>query len=133
MPDDIIPFGPDVQIVRLEPEEPGETWTIEKGKSFAYRLVDAQGRERGRYKDADTMASHFVFALQRCERLSRVAAKLAELAEAYEQWEADLILSEEAWDGGIRPLPILTYELWDRLLEIQGMRNAALAAWKESQ
>lgn len=52
---------------------PAETWTIEKGKSFAYRFVDAQGRERGRYKDADAMATHFVFALQRIERMEKGA------------------------------------------------------------
>lgn len=47
---------------------------------------------------------------------------------AYEAWEADLLMSDEAWAGGMRDLPSLTQSLWDRLMEIQSMRNLALAA-----
>jgi hypothetical protein len=50
------------------------------------------------------------------------------IVEAYEQWEADLLQSQEAWSGGLAPLPTLTEELFDRLLEIQAMRNAAIAS-----
>jgi hypothetical protein len=57
-------------------------------------------------------------------RLIAAAPDLVDLVEAYEAWEGDLILSDEAWDGGMAPLPRLTQELWDRLLEIQAMRNA---------
>ena len=53
---------------------------------------------------------------------------LIALALAYEQWEADLILCDECWHGLGRPSePQLTTELWDRLLEIQTMRNKAIA------
>jgi hypothetical protein len=50
--------------------------------------------------------------------------------EAYEKWEADLIGSNEAWYTREREpleLPRFTQALWDRLLEIQAMRNAALS------
>jgi hypothetical protein len=54
--------------------------------------------------------------------------QMAAVLKAYERWEADLILSDEAWDGGAADLPTLTWALWDRLLEIQAMRNDALKA-----
>lgn len=53
-------------------------------------------------------------------------ARLVELARAYEKWEADLIMSNEAWQT-IGGLPKLTPPLWSRLLEIQTMRNSTLA------
>jgi len=53
--------------------------------------------------------------------------KAVEVLKAYEEWEADLILCREAWDGGSGGLPILTESLWDRLLGIQEMRNVVLA------
>ncbi len=43
----------------------------------------------------------------------------------YEQWEADLLLDSNAWRG-IDGLPHITQSLWDRLLELQALRNAAL-------
>jgi hypothetical protein len=49
--------------------------------------------------------------------------------EAYEQWEADLIMDNDAWYDECREprsRPIIPQPLWDRLIEIQGMRNAAL-------
>lgn len=60
------------------------------------------------------------------------APTLLEVAKAYEQWEADLIGDPVAWGGafpgGFRDLPTFTEPLWDRLMEIQTMRNAAIAA-----
>lgn len=55
-------------------------------------------------------------------RLARAEA----VAKAYEQWEADLIMSDEAWKGGMAELPTLTYPLYDRMMEIQAMRNDVL-------
>ena len=40
----------------------------------------------------------------------------------YEAWEADVILNADWSDA----LPKLTQEQWDRLIEIQTARNAAL-------
>ena len=57
-----------------------------------------------------------------------VNAELLAVAKAYEQWEADLIMSDEAWNGNSAMLPTITQELWDRLIEIQTMRNRAVAA-----
>ena len=41
---------------------------------------------------------------------------------AYEQWEAALIMDDNSWRNG---LPMLTQAQYDRLIELQGMRNAA--------
>ncbi len=62
------------------------------------------------------------------EEAATVRDQLLAVARGYEQWEADMILCDEAWRGGMAPLPTLTQPLWDRLLELQAMRNAALAA-----
>lgn len=59
-------------------------------------------------------------------RLFAAAPDLFALAKAYERWEADVLLSEEAWQGNTAPLPTLTQPLWDRLIELQTMRNAAV-------
>lgn len=59
-------------------------------------------------------------------RLISAAPQMAEVLKAYEKWEADVILCDEAWGGGMEPLPTIPQHLWDRLVEIQGMRNAAL-------
>ena len=60
------------------------------------------------------------------------APKPIDVLRAYEAWEADLLLSAEAWGGGfpggMRDLPTFTEPLWDRFMEIQAMRNAAIAA-----
>jgi len=54
-----------------------------------------------------------------------------EVLKEYEKWEAELLLSNEAWDGGFEsPLPRLTEILFDRLLEIQTLRNKVLYEWK---
>lgn len=52
------------------------------------------------------------------------APELLAVAKAYERWEADLILCDVAWVGST---PRITQQLWDRFLEIQAMRNKAIA------
>ena len=55
--------------------------------------------------------------------------ELLEVIKAYERWEADLILDDEAWAGPYgeeRELPTIPQHLWDRLIEIQAQRNAAI-------
>jgi len=50
-----------------------------------------------------------------------------DVLKGYEKWEAELLLDNEAWDGGFeRPLPRLTEKLFDRLLELQTLRNKIL-------
>ena len=54
---------------------------------------------------------------------------MVSVLRAYEQWEADVILCGECWaPNGMAETPRLTQALWNRLIEIQAMRNAALAA-----
>ena len=63
-------------------------------------------------------------------------ADLAAVLREYEQWEADLIMDSEAWrhaDGEPRDLPWIPQHLWDRLIEIQERRNAALAALPKAE
>lgn len=55
-----------------------------------------------------------------------VLEKLAAFAVAHERWEADLILSDEAWDGGMAEFPRLTAELYDSFMQVQALRNEAL-------
>jgi hypothetical protein len=51
--------------------------------------------------------------------------KALEVLVMYEQWEADVIMCDQAWntqDG----LPHMTQELWDSFLNVQEARNKAL-------
>lgn len=64
-----------------------------------------------------------------CARAEEAEA-LADALRDYERWEADVILDGECWaPDGEAPLPRLTQELWDRLIVLQGKRNAALARY----
>lgn len=50
-----------------------------------------------------------------------------DVLRAYETWEGELILSDKAWaPNGMATLPRIPQALWDRLIEIQGMRNKIL-------
>jgi hypothetical protein len=51
--------------------------------------------------------------------------QLRRVVEAYEQWEADLILENKCWTG---QNVCLTDGLYERMIEIQAMRNVALHA-----
>jgi hypothetical protein len=57
--------------------------------------------------------------------LFTAAPDMLAVLDAYEGWEADLLMDDEAWRDA--ETPRLTQKLWDRLLEIQAMRNAAVA------
>lgn len=59
-------------------------------------------------------------------RLIAAAPALLAVAKAYEEWEAAMIMCQKAWAGGMAEFPTLTAELWDRLMAIQAMRNAAI-------
>ena len=59
-------------------------------------------------------------------RLIAASPDLLAVAKAYEAWEAEVVFDANWADG----LPKLTQPLFDRLLEIQAMRNAALAKVK---
>jgi len=81
-----------------------------------------------------THGSARIRGCSRCEAHTKLSAlgrncilPLMEVADGYEQWEAAMLESQEAWAYGRRALPLLTQELWDMLLALQGQRNAALA------
>lgn len=57
-------------------------------------------------------------------RLIAAAPEMQEVLEGYEKWEADLILTNKVWVGGN---PVIIDELYDKMIELQTMRNAALA------
>lgn len=46
------------------------------------------------------------------------------LLKKYEEWEADVILTDECWDD--HATPRLTQKQWDKLLELQTERNRLL-------
>lgn len=53
--------------------------------------------------------------------------KAKHFIEAFTQWEANLIMSKEAWRGN-DGLPVFTQELYDEWLNIQKLRNEAQEA-----
>jgi hypothetical protein len=55
--------------------------------------------------------------------LCEIAKRLQEVAKGYEAWEADIVLDGD-WTMAT---PFLTSGQFDRMLELQRMRNAALA------
>jgi hypothetical protein len=89
---------------------------------------DYQGSFNGDHKAADALDA---IGLANA-RLIAASPDLLALAKAYEQWEADLIVCHEAWEGG-RALPEFTQSLWDRLLELQTMRNLAVKKATKSE
>lgn len=60
-------------------------------------------------------------------------AELLAVLKAYERWEADIIESNEAWGppDEMREFPHFTENLWDRMLELQEMRNTAISKAEE--
>jgi len=55
-------------------------------------------------------------------------AVMRAFAKAHEKWEANLINSNEAWaPDGMAEFPRLTAPLYDEFMEVQRLRNAALA------
>ncbi len=69
--------------------------------------------------------------IERLRALLERDAPMREALLAYRQWEADLIEDDNAWERRPDGLPSFTDELWDRLLDIQAMREAALAQKEE--
>lgn len=59
-------------------------------------------------------------------KLAQALDLFVKFAEAHEKWEAALILSDEAWDGGMAALPTFTHDLYDEFMEVQRLRNTAL-------
>ena len=60
--------------------------------------------------------------------LADLAAQQHTLLEGYEDWEARLI---ETWGNG--PDPVLSQELQDGLIELQGKRTATMKATEDFQ
>lgn len=69
---------------------------------------------------------------QRPYRIIDYTKELFDLAIGYQQWEADLILSDQAWGGGMESLPTLTQELYDGLVELQRRRNTIITKYRAS-
>ncbi len=98
---------------------------LQRFKSYVHARLDTAG------VSADPESPHKAQGCRIGGRLDELIGERDELravAKAYERWEADLLLCHEAWDG--RDLPHFTQSLWDRLVEIQTMRNAAVAKAK---
>ena len=83
--------------------------------------------EDGRYLHNETQASWCTWLASRTAAIVE-SAEVIEEAErtlaAYEKWEADIIINGD-WSS---TYVCLTQELHERMVELQEMRNAALAA-----
>jgi hypothetical protein len=75
--------------------------------------------------DHDEDGSHYWDEQGRVNmQLAAAAPDMLELLRDYERWQGDLVLCDEAWRNS---LPTLTYEMMDRLNELQLRRNAIIA------
>lgn len=59
-------------------------------------------------------------------RLIAAAPELLAVAQRYEAWEANLVLHGR-WEATGDGLPTLTEDLYDEMMELQALRNAAIA------
>lgn len=85
-------------------------------------IVYAEGGEHGRIKIAEvTEPANAEFVRRACNAYDDLLA----VALAYEAWEADLVLHAN-WEATADGLPTLTFAQYDRLMQIQAMRNAAV-------
>lgn len=86
-----------------------------------------------RAEDAEGAYAYIVDCLRvKMEALGAAEARIEKLEAAllaYEKWEADLIMCDDAWRGS---LPTLTQELYDRMIELQEMRNEALGRFADN-
>ncbi len=83
-----------------------------------YPPLGSRGPEAGWWwACADCMADIIGIKLQEAERVLM----------AYQEWEADLIMDDEAWGGNERSLPVITQRLLDRLIGIQGPREEIIS------
>lgn len=57
-------------------------------------------------------------------------AEMRAVLEAYEQWEADWIMDDESWP--IETTAAMSKRMYDRFIEIQGMRNKALGRFQKT-
>lgn len=88
--------------------------------TIRYLVPKAEAQAMMRDDRARAMAWGDVFAER--DAAEDRCSKAVSVARAYEAWEADLILNGD-WSN---ELPRMTQAQYDRLLEIQAMRNAAL-------
>lgn len=98
-------------------------WPDEAQQENLLSQADSYGHDS---RGAVSLASAVRRLLARVRELEKREAELTAVCKAYEQWEADLLLSKEAWRHGLAEFPTLTESLWDRLLALQTMRNIAL-------
>ena len=64
------------------------------------------------------------------DRLREASRQMADAIKAWERWEADIILNDKAWRGGAVVYPTLRDGLWDRVIELQEIRNKAMELYK---
>lgn len=57
---------------------------------------------------------------------------LIAFAVAHEQWEAKLLMSDKAWNGGQSSFPMIVDEHYDGLMEVQALRNDAIGPLRAS-
>jgi hypothetical protein len=65
-------------------------------------------------------------------RLIAAAPDLFAVCQAYEEWEGDIVMNGDWGPDGMHPYPRLTEAQYQRMIEIQTMRNAAILKAKGS-
>jgi len=60
-------------------------------------------------------------------KLIAAAPDLLAFARAHEKWEAEFILDSECWPLNESGMPIFSEAIYDKFMELQAMRNAAIA------
>lgn len=115
-----------VQILSRPPSDVGD------GKDCVIARIQNQVRPEELGERAIADAALIVKAVNSYPALE----KCREALEEYEKWEADLIMDSDAWHDECREplsLPRISQKCWDRLIEIQAKRNAALALLSEQE
>ena len=60
--------------------------------------------------------------------------KLVETLEAWEKWEAEIIMDDGCWEpGGMAVLPTMTKAIYEKMIELQQVRNETLSEWRRDK
>lgn len=87
-------------------------------------------RRRARHRSGNCpQCTRLLAAADYLDALEQQRDVLLAACKAYEQWEADLLRCDAAWQDS---LPRFTQELYDKWMQIQPQRNAAVRACEKT-
>ena len=94
-------------------------------------VISTLRRYGGQDEDAEFIAQAregWPHAIERALKAETLNRELAEVLKGYERWEADLIMTGDAWENS---LPEFTQELYDGWLVLQRERNYVVSKVRE--